>query len=84
MEMDWDQPLSAFGGRTGFEVAEAAYQLHVSQKDAAQKNPETGKYEKFVVEPRTSKYSCYLFGLAYSSVGEDVNKNDFFENVPGY
>ena len=84
LEMDWDQPLSAFDGRTGFEVAEDAYQLHVSQKDAAQKNPETGKYEKFVVEPRDSKYSCYRFGLAYTAVGEDVLKNDFFENVPGY
>ncbi len=84
LEMDWDQPLSAFDGRTGFEVAEAAYQLHVSQKDAAQKNPETGKYEKFVVEPRSSKYSCYRFGLAYTTVGADVLKNDFFENVPGY
>ena len=82
LEMDWDQPLSAFGGRTGFEVAEEAYQLHVSQKDAAQKNPDTGKYELFVVEPRDSKYSCYRFGLAYSAVGPDVEKNDFFEHIP--
>ena len=75
------QPLAAFGGRTGFEVAESAYQLHVSQKDAAQKNPETGKYEKFVVEPRDSKYSCYHFGLAYTAGGPDEAGGDFFEHI---
>ena len=81
LEMDWDQPLAAFGGRTGFEVAQAAYQLHASQKDAAQKNPETGKYEKFTVEPRDSKYSCYRFGLAFTAVGPDEAGGDFFEHV---
>ena len=84
IEMDWDQPLSAFGGLTGYQVAEAGYQQHVSQHEAGQKNPETGKFEYFIVEPHESKYSCYRFGLAYSVVGYDVNGNDFFENIPGY
>ena len=84
VEMDWDQPLSAFGGRTGFEMAQAAFQWHVSQHEAAQKNPATGKYEPFTVEPRDSAYSCYRFGLAYTAVGEDTAGGDFFENVPGY
>lgn len=84
IEMDWDQPLSAFGGRTGYQVAEAGYQWHVSQHEAGQKNPETGKFEYFIVEPRDSKYSCYRFGLAYSMVGYDVNGGDFFENISGY
>ena len=47
-------------------------------------NPKTGKYELFTVEPRDSEYSCYRFGLAYTAVGPDVEKNDFFENIPGY
>ncbi len=83
IEMDWDQPMAAFGGRTGYQVAEAGYQWHVSQHEAGQKNPETGKFEYFIVEPRDSKYSCYRFGLAYSTVGYDVIGNDFFENIPG-
>lgn len=83
IEMDWDQPMAAFGGRTGYQVAEAGYQWHVSQHEAGQKNPETGKFEYFIVEPRDSKYSCYRFGLAYSTVGYDVACNDFFENIPG-
>ena len=82
IEMDWDQPLAVFGGRTGYQVAEAGYQWHVSQHEAGQKNPKTGKFEYFIVEPRDSDYSCYRFGLAFSTVGEDTEKNDFFENIP--
>lgn len=84
VEMDWDQPMDYFGGKTGYEMAVAAYAWHVSQHEAAQKNPDTGKYELFKVEPRESRYSCYRFGLAYTAVGPDQKKNDFFENVPGY
>ena len=69
--MDWDQPLSAFGGRTGFEMAEEAYTHHRSQH----------KYEQFKVEPRDSAYSSYDFGLARTMVGPDVLGNDFFENL---
>ena len=84
LEMDWDQPLEALGGRTGYEAALDAYAWHQSQHEAGQKNPDTGKFELFTVEPRDSKYSCYRFGLAYTAVGPDVEKNDFFENVAGY
>lgn len=84
VEMDWDQPLTAFGGRTGFEKAQDAFAWHVSQHKAGQKNAATGKFEYFVVEPRESDYSCYRFGLAYSTVGNDTAGNDFFENIPGY
>ena len=82
IEMDWDQPLSAFGGRTAFEVAQDGYAWHVSQHDKGQDDPDTGKFELFRVEPRDSKYSCYRFGLAYTVVGPDAEKNDFFENIP--
>ncbi len=81
IEMDWDQPLAAFDGLTGFEVAQNAYQRYVSQQEQGQKNKATGKFEYFAVEPRESAYSCYRFGLAYSAVGEDALKNDFFENI---
>ncbi len=81
IEMDWDQPLTAFGGQTGFEIAQAAYKHYVSQQEQGQKNKDTGKFEYFAVEPRDSDYSCYRFGLAYTAVGPDVEGNDFFENV---
>ena len=81
LEMDWDQPMEAFGGETGYEVAVAGYAWHESQHEAGQKNKDTGKFEVFKVEPRDSDYSCYRFGLAYTAVGQDALKNDFFENI---
>lgn len=81
VEMDWDQPLTAFDGRTGYEMALEAFTWHASQHEAGQKNPATGKFEYFTVEPRDSQYSCYRFGLAYTAVGPDTEGNDFFEHV---
>lgn len=54
VEFDWDEPLSNFSGLTGFEVAQAGYFCHKSQH----------RYKQFSVEPKDSRYSCYLFGLA--------------------
>ena len=71
IQMDWDQPLERFGGLTGFEVAQAGYRQHLSQQ-----------HWSFHIYRPTELYSCYSFGLARSSVGEDVEKNDFLENIP--
>lgn len=70
--LDWDIPLASQGGRTGFEVAQEAYTLHASQ-------PQGKQYQ---VEPRDSEKSSYLFGLYYSAVGADEQKNDLFEHIP--
>lgn len=69
--MDWDAPLSSFGGLSGFEVARNAYMLH------------TTEYAKalHLVEGRDDPYSSYRFGLYRSLVGEDEAKNDFFEHL---
>ena len=69
IEMPWDTPLSAFGGKTGFEVAKEAFKCHVSQQstDYAVRN--------------TGSCTCTRFGLYRSLVGEDTEKNDFFENT---
>ncbi len=69
--MDWDLPLPSFGGRTGYEVALEGYEKHLSQH----------RYEQFAVEPRDSAYSSYRFGLAWSLVGPDERRDDFFENI---
>lgn len=67
--MEWDTPLKNFGGKTAFDVATEAFKFHVSQQ----------KYYK-VTRDRTG-YGCTQFGLYRSLVGQDVNKNDFFENI---
>lgn len=67
--MDWSVPLGAFGGKTAYKVAAAAYKFHVTQQKA------------FTMKP-DGRYSCRRFGLAFSAVGDDVRMDDFFENIP--
>lgn len=72
LELDWNVPLSSLGGRTGLQAAQDAYALHVTQQNT-----------NYVVTDE-GPYSCALFGLAYTTVGKDVARNDLFENVvPG-
>ena len=67
--MDWDRPLSAFGGRSGAEVAREAFKCHVSQRKT--------HYHIYMSGPLDSRY----LGLYWSAVGDDVEKNDLFEHV---
>ncbi len=69
IHLDWEQPLSAFGGKTGLQIAREAFKMHASQQ--------SGKYHVSV----TNRYSSALFGLYYSTVGPDVIGQDLFENV---
>jgi LmbE family N-acetylglucosaminyl deacetylase len=71
ISMDWRKPLSAFSGKTAFEMADAAFRLHISQQK-----------DVYTME-KVSIYDNSLFGLYFSAVGPDVAKNDFFENLPG-
>ena len=72
VRFDWKgMKLEAFGGKTAFEVADAAWQCHQSQTAI-------GKYEVYVDGP----YDSQVFGLYRSKVGKDKEHNDFFENIP--
>lgn len=75
--MNWDQPLEHFGGQTAYQVSVyQGFQCHKSQildfvwYYAA--------YSKAIDIPIYNP--CY-YGLYRSTVGPDVEKNDFFENV---
>ena len=68
IHMDWNQPLDAFDGRTGLEMATIGFNMHYLIWDDY-----TIDYGK--------KYDYTAFGLYYSAVGEDVAKNDFFEHI---
>ena len=77
---DWNQPLSAFGGKTGAEIAEEAFALHVSQQGAGIRR--RGKFEIFTVEKFGVEFYPYNRYVLYSTtVGEDVAKNDFLEHT---
>ena len=69
VDMDWRQPLDAFGGKTGFDVAEDAFRCHVSQQKTDYHVEDWGPWDNS------------LFGLYRSLVGPDQEKNDFFENL---
>lgn len=72
MEMDWDLPLASYQGMTAFEVAQKAYQDFY---------PSQHRYKQFSVQARDAEYSSYKYGLAYTTVGEDIKKDDFFEHL---
>ena len=77
---DWNQPLAAFGGKTGAEIAEEAFALHVSQQGAGIRR--RGKFEIFTVEKFGVEFYPYNRYVLYSTtVGEDVAKNDFLEHT---
>ena len=69
IQMDWHKPLARFEGQTSYEIAGQAFQCHRSQLNDW--NMQNG-----------IEYDNSLFGLWRSAVGEDIQKNDFFENVP--
>lgn len=66
--MNWDIPLEQFSGKTAFEMATLGFAAHKSQQ----------KY--FTVE-QSGPYDNRKFGLYKTHVGNDINKNDFFENI---
>ena len=68
IEMDWNQPLETFGGKTGYEMACIGYAEHKSQ-------------QSFYHMQQGGKYDNAKFGLAYTSVGLDTGEKDFFEHV---
>ena len=68
--MDFDSPLTAFGGKTAFELAQEAYTYHKSQRG------------DWLNQLKSNKYDCRKYGLYFTTVGEDVQKKDFLENIP--
>ena len=67
---DWTVPLKSMNGATGIELAEEAYTLHKTQASSGMSVTETG-----------TKYDNRVFGLAFTTVGKDVRKDDFLENI---
>ena len=69
VRMDWKQPLSAFDGKTGLEVAAEAFACHATQQ------------ERWAVQDG-GEYDNALFGLWRTNVGPDTVGVDLFENIP--
>lgn len=83
--IDYDQPLSSFDGMTAFEVTQKlGYPCHESQQWTWFTDWINGKQDQITKASEIETYSPCKFGLYHSSVGADVKKNDFFENIVSY
>lgn len=71
MHCDWNVPLKAFGGKTGFDVAEEAFQFHRSQ------------VKRDWAFERGGKHDNTLFGLYFTTVGADTGIGDMMEHITG-
>ncbi|MCM1286569.1 MAG: PIG-L family deacetylase [Acetobacter sp.] len=70
INMDWNKRYKAIDNKTAFELACVGYDKYYSQHGSWSMTSDTVK-----------KYPSNKFGLYYSSVGKDKQKNDFFENI---
>lgn len=75
--LNWDIPMDAFGGKTAYEVTkELGFPCHESQvSDFA------WYFQGADRASDVERYSPCLYGLWYSTVGPDSEKDDFFENL---
>ncbi len=75
--MDWDIPLDSFDGMTAFEVTKKlGFPCHVSQQSYY-----SWYFAGMDTAAEIPDYSPREFGLYRTTVGQDTEKNDFFENV---
>ena len=67
--LDFNQPLDFYGGKTAFEIANEAYAMQSFQR-------------KLAKELRTDGvFNGAAYTLRFTDVGEDIHKNDLFENI---
>ena len=70
--INWkEKELSAFGGINAYDMAQKGFEQHKSQVP----------FFSMSLDNR-ARYGNGLFGLYSTTVGPDVQKNDFLENIP--
>ena len=79
-QFDWTVPREEFGGLTANELAQKAFEMHVTQANMGKKF--NGKLVPFSVEEYgVKRYPNNRFGLYASTVGPDVGHTDLMENI---
>lgn len=79
--MDWDRPLSRFGGMTAYEVSKLGYACHLSQQYTWFTAWMHGKDREYTKATEITTYKPTDYGLYRSLVGADRIGGDFFENL---
>lgn len=82
--MDYDTPLEYFNGKTAYEVSKEGYSKHLSQQWTWFTGWINGKNDNYTKATDIKTYSPLKYGLFFSNVGEDIQKNDMFENIKYY
>jgi hypothetical protein len=84
--LDLDTPLESLDGLTPFQVAqERGFPCHVSQHvHRGFMNWLYGLNRDQTLASQIDDYNPAYYGLFRSTVGEDVHKNDFLENITSY
>jgi len=83
--IDYDQPLASFGGMTAFQVTQKlGYPCHESQQYTWFTGWINGKTTQITKATEIATYNPCNFGLYRSTIGDDVAKNDFLENIVTY
>lgn len=84
--LDYDTPLESFNGLTAFQASQQlGFPCHLSQQQY--KSFQRWFYGPDRTITKASEITAYpphKFGLLRSTVGPDVAKNDFMENVTSY
>lgn len=79
--MNYDEPLEYFDGKTAYEVSKEGYSKHYSQQWTWFTKWINGTNNSYTKATDIKTYSPTEYGLYKSLVGEDINKNDMFENL---
>ncbi len=83
--IDYDRPLDHFNGMTAFEVTQKlGFPCHKSQQYTWFTRWLNGKNQQITKASEIATYSPCSFGLFRSTMGEDVLRNDFMENIVTY
>ena len=83
--LDYDRPLDRFDGMTAFEVTQKfGFPCHISQQYDLYTHWLYGEDTPITRATEIQTWSPCSFGLYRSPVGEDIQKNDFMENLTSY
>ncbi len=82
--LDLDTPLEEFGGLSAFQISQQAFGFHKSQHWTWFYQWIYGKNSDITKASQIRNYNPGEYGLYFSSVGEDTDKNDILENVTTY
>ena len=83
--IDYDTPLDSWNGLTAFQVTQKyGYPCHKSQQYTWFTRWLNGNNNEISKASQITTYNPSQFGLYRSTVGEDILKNDFMENIVSY